>query len=113
MAINKKRISNKNKKRVSKRSKKSSSSKRRHQRGGVDVSMPSEYYGSDSGRYASVVNPSYSTAYGASVGISQGMPNGMNSLGPNLAYGPTSGTNQTGGKKKRSRRSRRCSHRRN
>ena len=105
MAINKKRVSNKNKKRVSKRSKKSSSSKRRHhQRGGVDVSMPSEYYGGDSGRYASVVNPSYSTAYGASVGVSQGMPNGMNSLGPNLAYGSTSGTNQTGGKKKRSHR---------
>lgn len=75
-------------------------------RGGA-IRMPSEYFGKDSGSYSPVVNTAYNTAYGPSVGVSQGMANG-NLYGPNLAYGPTTSTLQTGGRKRRSiRRTRR------
>jgi hypothetical protein len=74
-------------------------------RGGAII-MPSEYYGNDSGSYSPVVNASYNTAYGSSVGVSQGMANG-NLYGPNLAYGPTTSTLQTGGRKRSKRTTRR------
>ena len=57
--------------------------------------MPSEFYGRSSGRYAVEQPSSYETTCGASVGVSQGMPNGYN-MGPNLAPVPNFG-GQSGG----------------
>lgn len=77
------------------------------QSGGAPV-LPSEYFGRESGSYSPTVAPSYSTAYGDSLGVSQGMLHG-NMAGPNLAYGPTTSLQQTGGN--RHRHSTNCRHR--
>jgi hypothetical protein len=69
------------------------------QSGGAII-MPSEYFGNDSGRYSTNVPSSYSTAYGPSVGVSQGIVRD-GAVGPNLAWGPTSSTMQTGGRRNR------------
>jgi hypothetical protein len=78
---------------------------RKHRCGhiGGAVVMPAEYFGSDSGRYSAEVANSYSTAYGPSLGVSQGTLNG-NMVGPNLAYGPTASSLQTGGLRHRSKK---------
>ena len=77
------------------------------QSGGAPV-LPSEYFGRDSGSYSPTVAPSYSTAYGDSLGVSQGSLHG-NVAGPNLAFGPTTSLQQTGGS--RHRHSINCRHR--
>jgi hypothetical protein len=88
----------------------SHSRRRKNMRGGAII-LPSEYFGKDSGSYSPSVQNSYSTAYGASAGVSQGVfRDGV--VGPNLAWGPTASTNQTGGRRSR-RHSRRRSHKKN
>jgi hypothetical protein len=63
---------------------------------GGAVRLPSEYFGGNSGRYSANPLSSYDTAYGSSVGVSMGSVRG-DVVGPNLAPGPNSSGQMTGG----------------
>lgn len=76
-----------------------SKSKIRKQKGGR-VSLPSEYFGGNSGRYfpegSPELNPANS-AYGPSVTTSHGVVIQGNQMGPDMGPYPVAGGNQTGG----------------
>jgi len=69
---------------------------------GGRVSMPSEYFGNESGQ---VVSSGDNTAYGKYSPVSMGKTNADGTVGPNLAVHPNSSSTQTGGKSKKSKKS--------
>lgn len=76
-------------------------------RGGNANTLPAEYYGGDSGRYSATPPPPGECAYGQVVPQSFGMPiEGANAVGPNLCVYPNGSPLQTGGRRRRSRRTR-------
>ena len=77
------------------------------QTGGGGTTLPAEYFGKGSGRYYAAGSPElgpFNTAYGQSLATSFGTY-GSQSTGPNLAPGPDSSGMQTGGGRRKKRRS--------
>ncbi len=83
------------------------SGKRKFQSGGT---LPSEFFGGNSGRYSANPGAAYPSAYGVTEATSHGviLPGG-NVTGPNLGPAPNTSGNQTGGRRRSRRRSRRSS----
>ena len=77
---------------------------------GGRITMPSEYYGKDSGRYSSCQKQLEPSAYGPNFGTSHGTligkdSCGMSIIGPDLGPAPYATTTQTGGKRRSKRKS--------
>jgi len=77
---------------------------------GGRVTMPSEYYGKNSGRYSSCQTQLEPSAYGPNFGTSHGTligkdACGLSIIGPDLGPAPYATTTQTGGKRKSKRKS--------
>jgi len=81
---------------------------RKMKRGGA-VRMPHEYFGTDSGRYFATGDPKLaegSSAYGPFMAVSQGVPvmDGQ-MVGPNMGPYPAASCTQTGGRRRRHKKS--------
>ena len=81
----------------------SHSKSRSHRQRGGRVSMPSEYFGGNSGRYFAEGSPELadgSSAYGPFYSVSQGVASHDGQMfGPNVGPYPAASCTQTGGKK--------------
>jgi len=99
---------------VKNRSKSNSKNQRRQQRQrGGRVSMPLEYFGGNSGRYFAEGSSELadgSSAYGPFYSVSQGVPSANGQMfGPNVGPYPAASCTQTGGKKRRTQKSKKNS----
>jgi len=91
------------------RSRRRSGNRKYKSRGGAV--LPSEYFGKNSGNYSANAGAACPSAYGVTKATSHGVILPGNVTGPNLGPGPRASGSQTGGKRRRSRRSPRRSRR--
>jgi hypothetical protein len=88
---------------------------RKSLKGGNANTLPIEYFGGNSGNYhvEPFVNQDSSGAYGDFVAQSFGEPFNNTGTGPNMFVHPNSSGSQTGGRRRRSKKSRRSLSKKN